>query len=169
MGLTTLQNCSSIRFWMMMARLSNHLSFRQFKVFKEDMIFIFLTQLNIRVQKIVQCQLQVPKSLLLPVKSGMVDLGSQYTDGSIEWWLIGNCASILQWFYHVWQRLFIHVKYRNGFSRPVRVYIILKPIMLKFMPFSPRKGLMISRFIFILILLLILGSQLSGSKDHHKR
>lgn len=44
---------SSMRFCVMI-RFSDHLSFRQFKMLNKDMVFIFLTQMDIRIQKIVQ-------------------------------------------------------------------------------------------------------------------
>lgn len=39
---------------MMMMKFSDHRRFRQFKIFKKDIVFIFLTQMDIMVQKIVQ-------------------------------------------------------------------------------------------------------------------
>lgn len=61
----------------MSAKLSDHLGFRQFKVLQENMILVFLTQLHVRVQEVVQCQCKLAKSLSLSlVKSGMVGFGT---------------------------------------------------------------------------------------------
>lgn len=84
MRLTILQleglHCSSVMLQLMMARLNDHLSFRKFEMLKD----IYISHLaEYEGSKISRARFRLAKSFLLSlVKSGMVGLGTPYSDGS---------------------------------------------------------------------------------------